>query len=712
MVLKRKDPIEEMEQKQKTQQHTSNSVYDPQAVLAEGLNNLDIKDNNMQKIPVPPAQNGDAYNTGAVVNDNVQYVAGASPNVNPHFQQQKQTVFGGFTTSGTGTQAMRESEQQMSNIMELFRKPISTGSVSERTTQVYEIFVEYYNEARKTNAGNTVIDYILAPGNRISSIHGGFIVAIPTTDTGPTGKALVGVHLVIVETNLKLENAVENINGQPYTIYNTPGNTITDYTQASVHELVRKHYGSPIDIVDGGFSVIPVEADLTDVASVRRMADYATEGAQAAGIMFDVTNGMREAQALKAFVNNNSIVLHGHIEDNPQNVTDVFTIPIRSDFTIRTFATPPRTDNQQNQMALEIGAVNVFCTPVYVQPEQMVNTFNQPVQTRTQHYYNQIVVKNFRHSPELRPTVASYLLLLATSGVLLQDGYWKNAYKPNRHIPAGQLDIKDIGAFGYEVPAVVNPGGQPAMYNTKSDEFNNERFHYYMTALFDDRTLFQLDVPDGHYMLELFLAAAADGASDARGRDAARTMIYNIANELTGSILQTKFAPTEAMFHDSGIRVIDGYSISSSNNRKVALDEIDHLALLNLVSGDVTTMREYEKSITAVNQPASTRLALRTSIIDHITDNRAKVKGYSSRVTVDPKFMRALIDSLRQAGMFPQLNLNGFNRNHTYVRPTINQYASLLFDPSNLSSLANNYTPNNTGNGIILQRGYYSRPWG
>ncbi len=123
---------------------------------------------------------------------------------------------------------------------------------------------------------------------------------------------------------------------------------------------------------------------------------------------------------------------------------------------------------------------------------------------------------------------------------------------------------------------------------------------------------------------------------------------------MTGGAFSKAFDITKPMFKQTPVRVMDGFSVSSNTGRKFELDEIDHLALLNLVSGDATTMLEYERSMDNVAS-AATRLALRTAIIDRITAGRAKVKGYSTRIDVSPDFMAALVVSLRNSNLFPEL---------------------------------------------------------
>jgi hypothetical protein len=224
-----------------------------------------------------------------------------------------------------------------------------------------------------------------------------------------------------------------------------------------------------------------------------------------------------------------------------------------------------------------------------------------------------------------------------------------------------------------------------------------------MNLLVRPELVYSIDVPDGHYLLDLFLAEAS-------GDQTAHDIIANVLNGMTGGAFGKAFDITKPMFKQTPVRVMDGFSVSSNTGRKIALDEIDHLALLNLVSGDATTMLEYERSMDNVAS-AATRLALRTAIIDRITAGRAKVKGYSTRIDVSPDFTAALVVSLRNSNLFPELNATGFARTQAYTRPTQNMFASLAVDPNRIPNLFNQ-RQTATGNGHDVTYPYVRPTWG
>lgn len=609
------------------------------------------------------------------------------------------------------------SEEQLNLLAELFTKPISDNTLGERATKLIELFKTYYENSRKQNPAQCRIDFIPAPGNKVGNLHGGFIVAIPLKVN--SGETVVGTHFVIVETNAQIKDQIENINNVPYRIVNTPGNTVNERTDAGVEQLVRAHYAAQatteLKVLSGGFTVVPLEFDLADTTSVQKLADFTTSGAMTRINMSRIDTTVDEGVTLAQIIRSAGVTTHANVEERPQNPVDVRGLPIRADFIINTTAMPPQTQNSQEiGMAVDLGSVAIFNTLFYAAPDVVFNQFNQMVPAGTQHYYNRVVIKEFIMGEQIRPSVGTYLLLLGTAPLMSVSGFWKRAYTPDMHIAPGQTDTHDIGAIGYEVPLTnanvggytvpaIDPSAKKEMYPTKTAEFDPTRFDAFMNLLVRPELVYSIDVPDGHYLLDLFLAEAS-------GDQTAHDIIANVLNGMTGGAFSKAFDITKPMFKQTPVRVMDGFSVSSNTGRKFALDEIDHLALLNLVSGDATTMLEYERSMDNVAS-AATRLALRTAIIDRITAGRAKVKGYSTRIDVSPDFMAALVVSLRNSNLFPELNATGFARTQAYTRPTQNMFASLAVDPNRIPNLFNQ-RQTATGNGHDVTYPYVRPTWG
>ena len=468
------------------------------------------------------------------------------------------------------------AEAMIGSVTDTFFKPISTGALNERATRIIETFKEYYRSAQEAQTGTMQVDFIQAPGPKISHFYGGFIVAIPVT--AGDGQPQVASHLVVVESKMKLQPRVETVNQANFVFQNTAGNTVTDDTMAGVHKLVRAHYrNDDLVFINGGFTVIPVEVELEDLTTLHRLVEHTAEAAYARLQMYNINSVEDEGVKLSQAAAARSVRWAAQIEEKPQNQTDVVGQLLRSDFSIKTAMIPTQTQNQQYQLgALEFGEVNAFCTPVYAEPQQMPMANGMWGPVTSQHYYNRVVIKDFRTGPDIRMSIGSCLMLLATTSSLAINGVWKRAYIPNRHIDPSQTDIHDIGAFGYEVP-MLNPenhnnsGQAPRkeMIKTKSAEFTTDKFNMIMDTAFYQDLLYSIDVPDGHYLLGLFVAEA-NGNTNARG------IIGKILNAMTGGKFYEMFSPEDAMFYTDGERVINGYYPNSTTGTIRPLDDVDH----------------------------------------------------------------------------------------------------------------------------------------
>lgn len=604
------------------------------------------------------------------------------------------------------------AEAMISAVADTFFMPISTGTLNSRATRTIELFKDYYKQAQEATSNTMQVDFIPAPGNKISHFYGGFAVAIPVSTAD--GKPQVAAHLVIVESNIKMQPRVETINNQQFSFVNTAGNTVTDDTIAGLQKLIMAHYkNDDLTYVDGGFTVIPSEVDIEDLTMLHRLVEVTASAAYARLQMYNINSVEDEGVALAQVAQAQSVRWAAQIEEKPQNQTNLTGQLIRTDFSIKTAMIPNQTQNQQYQLgALEFGEVNAFCSPVYAEPQQVMMSNGVWAPMSSQHYYNRIVVKDFRTGPTVRASIGSTLMLLATTSSLATNGVWKRAYIPNRHIDATQTDIHDIGALGYEVP-MLNPDNytpqqaqqapKKEMIKTKVAEFTTEKFNMIMDAAFYQDLLYCIDVPDGHYMLGIFVA-------EANNNTVARGIIGKILNTMTGGRFYEMFGPDDQMFYTDGERVLEGYYPNTTTGMSRPLDDVDHLALLNITNGDAEWIKQWEQFDNGQTLQ-EIRLARRTEIIQTFADDRAVVKSYSTRLTIEPKFMEALTKSLHAAGLFPTLTGN-MGANATYTRASANQYAGLVINPSHIP----NVFAGNNNNSFNNYRGFgtntYTGNWG
>lgn len=618
-------------------------------------------------------------------------------------QGQQEYVEGGFNQQSFRdtfkTNEGNSAEAMISSVTDTFFKPISTGSLNERATRIIEVFKEYYKTAQEATQ-TMQVDFIQAPGAKISHFYGGFIVTIPAK--APDGKIQVAAHLVLVESKMKLQPRVETLGGNQFVFQNTAGNTVTEDTIAGVEKLVRTFYhkvSSDIVFVEGGFTVIPVEVDTDDLTTLHRILEYTAEAAYSRLQMYNINKVEDEGVELARAAAARSVRWTAQIDEKPQGQTDVTGQIIRTDFSIKTAMVPTQTQNQTYQLgALEFGEVNAFCTPIYAEPQQVLMGNGLWGPMTSQHYYNAVIVKDFRTGPEIRMSIGSALMLLATTSSLATNGVWKRAYIPNRMLDATQTDIHDIGAFGYEVP-MLNPenytqaqqGQAPRreMIKTKTAEFTTDKFNALMNAAFYQDLMYCIDVPDGHYLLGLFVA-------EARGSVNARAIIGKILNTMTNGKFYELFSSEQSMFYTDGERVINGYYPNTTTGTLRPIDDVDHLTLLNITSGDSEWIRNWEQ-FDSSQSSEELRVARRTEIIKAFSEEEPVIKSYSTRIVVRPEFMKALTEALLAANLYPQLQ-SGMNMNNVHARANANQFANLVINPMNMPNVYANNGMNQFGN--------------
>lgn len=555
-------------------------------------------------------------------------------------------------------------------------KPFGSGGVSERINKIYQLYQQTYEEKRQTDPTVMDANFVIASPSRIDNLYGGIIVVLPVTTQ--QGQLVYGTHFLVVENSVRPMKQTEVFEGQQYHIYNTASNTVTDRTRELIAQLVRlTSKNQEAVVIDSGFTVIPEEVSLSDDATLLNILDVA---AGAALTRVQLQTGQLEddvAYVLADAVNTQGVNLHASVDEDPTDPVDITGQPIRSKFRIRTIANQGGGQNQLTQQAVEIGSVDVYCSPVYSQPAMQYGMNGQLMPAP--HYYNMLVIRDIKTGPEIRLATANLLMLIATTGLLAQDRNWMRAYVPNLNIKSSELDINDIGALGYEMTS-LNADNRPGMVNTKTVEFDTTAFYNYMGAAFHEQVIYAIDVPDGHYLLEMFMA-------EATGDQTARDYIYNIVNNLTNGQFARLLPASEQMFTTTGTRIINGYYTDRATGKPKPIDNLDHLAMLNLVKDDARSIAEFESSFVGA-QSTTLALAIRTAMMETLADNTLKVRSYSTRLYVNPRFMEALISALRTARLFPEVS-NQYKNFQSYARPSADFWGRFAVNPGHLPNLFN-----------------------
>ena len=139
------------------------------------------------------------------------------------------------------------------------------------------------------------------------------------------------------------------------------------------------------------------------------------------------------------------------------------------------------------------------------------------------------------------------------------------------------------------------------------------------------------------------------------------------ANRLTLGRFEKHFPFDAPVCFDDADRIHLGYYTNSDGHLR-DLRELDYLAILNLAGKDDPTLVEkWERTHLDRNIPLAVRLHERKTIIDRLLSGSVVVKGFARRVTFSEQFIKALSDSIEEAGLSvrPGNMVDSFNQGAT-----------------------------------------------
>lgn len=458
--------------------------------------------------------------------------------------------------------------------------------------------------------------------------------------------------MVIEGSGEKIPPRFENIGGQQIEITRVTSEAFDSILAREVQKKLRVQYPQQ-NLINSEGCVIPSGFNHEDAAQVHAVAVNAgmacfTELSTRHPNFTDLNLSMQSKD---------STLVVNHRYERKQ-VTDGVGSPVRSDVQI-TFQSQQNNGNQAGRSVndggrtMKVSQIDGFIDLVWA-PAIDVNPYTayqqQNMQLKNQKYLARFVMTNMEN--EFLQTLPAYLLSLVTAQAVGRDNNWFNSFKP-RMLAPNEQDMYDIGAINLEVNVENNPSGVGAIIDTKSATFGVPELVQLLSSTFRPGLVMSLDVADNgpsSWCTSVFAEASI-------GNPDATSAIFNAAMQLTNGLFQSHFPAGAPIFVDQGNRIHMGH-YEDRNGTKRDIRDIDYLAVLNMLSNDLTTVQDFSNTFNNSGMDINVRLAKRKQIIMGIAQ-RAEITGFATRVTFSSQFSEALSSAVAAAGFTTRLDNNG-----------------------------------------------------
>lgn len=575
----------------------------------------------------------------------------------------------------------------ISTILGTFGGDLDNGSATETTNQVKEIF----NELLKENSINKdKIDVITVPSARTGNFDA--VVVKQTTKIG--GKVCTGFHTLIVEASREgLIPTTSNINGTTVETILTVNDAFTaGYCKNITGEVIATtpFQTNPISC---SYQAIYRETTL-DKVNLREILNEALNSIKASFSMLVKT---RQHFTLNGLSNNTELnlvsnVVVGNTPNRPNG------LPARSDIEFHLIVTEGTNQENRNSVnslkSTKLSRVGGYVDLIYTVPRMNQYQYNGQVPP---HFVPRFVITELSTPLAVDPLNCA-LLSIANATTLNKDrGYaiqWRGAYNNNGGATA---ELRDIGAIGYQVPA-INADGKPGASEIKSDHDLRSIIEKQLTP----SMIYSIDVSQGganSWLLQIF-ARAGDGNASAN------KILFNAANTLTDG----RFAPILARLAKVNLQDAQNVRLVYNSGKYHAgyfkrdgvmhdiRDVDDWLAVLNLTKGDPVAIETYLSTLQQGREHQQILLDRRLRLLRKLTSN-VVVKDYITRYDFSSVFIAALIQAVSDS----KVNITPSNQLLNQAQPdynlNIDDLAGRLVTNTYVQH-TNQHNPNNNGYNI------------
>lgn len=465
------------------------------------------------------------------------------------------------------------------------------------------------------------------------------------------GQKHIAVYSLLVESSgAPLDPSSVNLGGTTVEVDIVPGDIYLNKSYWQVLEqFVINSYGFNAQIHDAGGVVIPAEAEVSTENRFNRLLHNSTQACYT--IMDNQLGGNEEPFTLGEVGSGDQ--LSARVEFSRQHGEDIVGMPVREDIIV-TMSAQSQADSQfslqqTRQLTRVAGYVDLMYQPAQAgfQPQQQAFGMfgNQQQMMATQMYQPRMVLTSVDTLTDA-VNMELQLLALSTGFGLNRNGLFTGTWRANKG-KATDVDLKDLGATGYEVNLTGDPQAKPDALPTRSADFGDNEMRQLINMLIGQKLIFTLDIVEVgelSWIHQTYIAAA-------NGDENARLTILQAANNLTMGHFQQLFDASKPVCYDDQDRIHLGFYYDREGNRR-DLREIDYLAILNLAGKTNPKLVEaWEETHRNIQVPLEIRLAQRKEILRQLLASEIHVKGFARRVSFDNSFLEALSEAIVRCGL-------------------------------------------------------------
>ncbi len=519
-------------------------------------------------------------------------------------------------------------------------------------------------------------------------------VAVRFKDQQYADKFGVGYINLLLEGSVeKVAPVVQTVDSQQIEIIKTAGQADT----AILREATKRNVAISFGLRDGSKVIealscaVPRDFNVEDKKQVRALLTNATA---AAATEMQRRNADFVDLNLASAANDATLTIQ--TDYHQPSIVDSTGQPVRSDIVVRMTAEPVGDNKGEDAqrpklLAITRAFVNMLYAPQNQQQQQafmpgmmMPNTAQNPYQ----HYAAQVVLTGMEAMFSLTPAAQCMALWSAMS--IRDNGGWfaafenrsfegKNTLKYNKDI-----DLKDIGAIGYEVNMTPNdPDAKPGLIPTKTANFTRQHLMGLLMTTFAKGALLSLDVPDSgeSTWYNGVFAAAAAGVAEAN-----KTVLQSV-NQLTNGEFQHVWPANGEIFdsllnRNGNNRIHFGYF--TIDGVKYDIREIDYLAVLNWAGArQANLLLEWSETFNRANMDPAVRLYTRLKIIRMMFPD-VVITGTGYRLTFSRQFLDCLAAAAGKTGL-RVTNVAPMYDTSTAQRTGLD-FSGALLDPNGTSS--------------------------
>ena len=459
----------------------------------------------------------------------------------------------------------------------------------------------------------------------------------------------IAVYSLMVESSgAPLESSTVNQNGNQVEVDVVAGDIYLHKSYWSVLEkFVIDSFGINAMVHDGGCVIVNRETEEFTETRFNRLLHNATQAVYT--IMDNKLGGTEEPFNLGEVGANDQMI--ARVDFTRQHEENIVGLPVRGDIVVGMSA-QTQTDaqfglQQSRQLTRVTGYIDLMYQPAAAgfQQNAMAAGMFQQQPLPTQMYQPRLVMTTIDTMTDA-VTMELQLLALSTAMSLNRNVQWSGTYRTHKG-KGTDIDLKDLGALGYEINLTGDPQAKPDRLDTRAADFDDNSMRQLINMLIAPKLIYTLDIEEAgelSWIHQTFIAAA-------NGNEDARLAILQAANNLTMGHFQSLFNAAAPVCYDDQDRIHLGYYYDREGNRR-DLRELDYVAILNLAGKTNPKLVEaWEDTHRNTNIALEVRLEQRKAILRQLISGDIVIKGFARRVSFDNAFMDALSAAIVKSGL-------------------------------------------------------------